>query len=286
MAKVKLPGIGEVPRWSVFASLGLVGVVGFVYIRNRRAAAANASTSTGGMVTDPDGNQCASLAASGYCPGTPGDMNAGGYGYGGYDANAGFGGSPYGNYQGTGCFDAIGNPIPCQDVQSPVTQIVTFAEWVQASAAYLQGTGANENTFLAAAGNAQAHRCLNPDQYLLWNEAEAAIQPPSSGMPIANPCPNGGGRGGKKVKVPSEIGKQYMTAAISLRAAGLIPHRGEPNVGKVTSQHPSPGDMVDKGSTVTLSGRGNTIGQGFGPINFDPHKRKKCFDIHGVQIPC
>lgn len=84
---VKLPGMGEVPKKYVVGGVVIGGGIAvIVYIRGRKASAANAANQTAAQaaVTDPAGNQCAAVDPnSGYCPGSPEDVawqqnNAGG----------------------------------------------------------------------------------------------------------------------------------------------------------------------------------------------------------------
>jgi hypothetical protein len=85
--KVKLPGVGEVPKKGAAAGAGIVGLLLVIaYIRHaRNASTTNANPAGGtaasaagdtGTVTDPAGNQCAALSdsGSGYCPGTEEDI--------------------------------------------------------------------------------------------------------------------------------------------------------------------------------------------------------------------
>lgn len=72
-------GPGGIPVWGYGIVLA-AGVIGYSIIKNRSASStAAAAGSTAGTVTDPAGNVCAATnPATGYCPGTPQDIAAGG----------------------------------------------------------------------------------------------------------------------------------------------------------------------------------------------------------------
>jgi hypothetical protein len=61
---------------------------------------------------------------------------------------------------------------------------------------------------------------------------------------------------GPKVTVPNVVGAEYMEASKTISGAGLVPHRAEPDVGKVVSEFPKAGAKVAHGSVVVLSGKG------------------------------
>lgn len=58
-----------------------------------------------------------------------------------------------------------------------------------------------------------------------------------------------------KVKVEDVRGEPYRLAGRRLAAEGLIAQREAPYVGRVTSESPWPGSLVDKGTVVTLRGK-------------------------------
>ncbi len=72
---VTVPGFGKVKKAYAWAGAAVVAVLAVVWYRGRGGGSAAA---TGG-VTDPDGNVCGALnPATGFCPGTPGDLAASG----------------------------------------------------------------------------------------------------------------------------------------------------------------------------------------------------------------
>ncbi len=59
--------------------------------------------------------------------------------------------------------------------------------------------------------------------------------------------------GPTKVKVPSVVGQDWLAASVAVRAAGLVPVVVGDQAKAVTSQSPAGGELVDAGSTVTLT---------------------------------
>jgi hypothetical protein len=129
---VKIPGTkAKVPKVAAAGGIALVGVFAIMYYRKKKAGTAAAGT--GATVTDPDGNVCAALAPSGYCPGSPGDLNAQGQGYaGGLQGGGGIIG-----------YDSNGNPVYGTPTGTQVTNGPPFtsdAAWSQYVITQLGGT--------------------------------------------------------------------------------------------------------------------------------------------------
>lgn len=273
--KIKLPLVGEVSkRTGTIAIAGIAGVGGIVYWRYRKNAAASsaAAASTGvTMVTDPAGNQCAQVdPTSGYCPGTPEDQSAQEqalygsqvYGYGGSGSSGiGYPGNGAGEYtdpNGVVCLNPDADGYCPQTVSgTPTTnQITSNAQWVQevdklfpsytqAVAMVLGGvpvTTAQKNQFLEAVGVFGQP----PQGYPSPIQTTDTPGQPTTVPPVSS-----------TVKVPSVTGERANAAITKLTAAGLksrtSPSRNPAKTYTVTSQNPSAGATVSKGSTVTLN---------------------------------
>lgn len=115
--ELKVPGLGNVDKKYVIAGVVVGGGVAvIVFIRARKnaqnAAAQAATATTAALVTDPAGNQCASLdPASGYCPGSAEDSAyQAQYASGGYGGDYGYPASDYGGNSSAGLVtDPAGN---------------------------------------------------------------------------------------------------------------------------------------------------------------------------------
>lgn len=62
--------------------------------------------------------------------------------------------------------------------------------------------------------------------------------------------------------VPDVKGLRYTRAANKLHSAGLNARRVEPYVGTVTKENPGSGEKVKRGSTISLTGKGNALNPG------------------------
>jgi PASTA domain len=271
MADIKVPGLGEVPKPAVYGgALFIVGAVVVVYIRHRNAAnsaAANSASSTtsGNLVTDPAGNQCAALdPASGYCPGTQEDEQ--------YQEQASAGiGEGYDEYPGGGAgqylvTDANGNQCVELDPATglcPVatgtgtgtstTTVTTNAQWVVEAEEQL----GNSSTVQAALGYALSGSPVTAAQKNIFMEAVGLLGPPPQGYPPLNVTgSNSGGGGAKTVDVPRVEGMRVEEANAALSAKGLNSHLSGPRKAGVAyyvnSQTPGAGKKVASGSTVDL----------------------------------
>lgn len=68
--------------------------------------------------------------------------------------------------------------------------------------------------------------------------------------------------------VPDVKGLRYTRAANKLHSAGLNARRVEPYVGTVTKENPGSGQKVKRGSTISLTGKGNQLN----PLGKDKQK--------------
>ncbi len=159
---VAVPGVGKVRKTYVLAGVAITGVFVIMYYRKHGAAGAAAVT-----VTDPDGNVCAVLnPATGFCPGTPGDLAAQGFAAGTTDITGGTGGGTQ-DVTGTGS----GPPF------------ASNAAWSQYAAAYLTGTENRDPVTVGAdLGAYVTGQPLDPAAHSLISDAIAiAGYPPVSG---------------------------------------------------------------------------------------------------------
>lgn len=261
--KVELPGVGEVKRSTAIIGGGvIVAIVGYVYIRNKRAKAAAAGSTTG-TVTDPAGNVCAALnPQSGYCPGSPEDqqyLQQQSAGTGGFGPGYGQGGVGFGSFvtdaQGNTCtaIDPLTGLCPVAGAIPGRTSVTTNAEWVQEAELQLGQTSQVQ----AALGYALSGQPVTQDQKNLFMEAVGLLGAPPQGYPPLNvvggthhPPPK------SQVTVPYLIGERVENASSSLQALGLkagIPNRKPGIAYEVTKTSPARGTRVVTGSTVHLS---------------------------------
>lgn len=169
---IKLPVFGTVRKQTaIIAGVGsVVLVLGIYWYRQHKASQTATSSSAGSaLVTDPDGNQCAALASSGYCPGTPGDLAA--------QQQAASGGySPY-------TYGGGGSPLGLTTGTTPVVTTAAFATnaaWAQAAESYLGSNGADATA--AALSKYIAGQAITTAQQTVVEEAIAAEgYPPVSG---------------------------------------------------------------------------------------------------------
>lgn len=145
---VTVPGFGKVKKAYAWAGAAVVAVLAVVWYRGRGGGSAAA---TGG-VTDPDGNVCGALnPATGFCPGTPGDLAASG-------SAAGAGGDSGGG--GASTVDATGT--------GSGPPFASNAAWSQYAIAYLVD---NENRNPATVGDVLG-------SYLTGGQVDAATEEP------------------------------------------------------------------------------------------------------------
>lgn len=137
--KVTIPGTKvKVPKIAAGIGVAVVAVLAIMYYRNKKAKAAAPGTT----VTDPDGNVCAALAPSGFCPGTPGDLNAQAQGSGAGGFGGGFGGGTTDTPVGTQVQNGppfTTNAAWSQYVISQLSQTVDPAALTNAIGEYLAG---------------------------------------------------------------------------------------------------------------------------------------------------
>lgn len=221
--------IGGLDKKYVYAGGGiLVVVIGVVYFRSKSQAAAAASTST--MVTDPAGNQCAAVdPASGYCPGTSGDLSYQQTALG-TDASSYVGGQIIG-------YDQYGNPIYSGGGgtgTAPNTGPGSFtnnAQWAQAALQYfIQNEPSADPTAISnALGLYVNGQPVTADQQQIIEQAIAFEgMPPVGGTngypPSIKTAPGGGAPPlptGSKPNAPTDL-------TISAKSAGAITAQWKP----------------------------------------------------------
>lgn len=162
-------------------------VIAIAVYRSHKAKSAAAAAPA--MVTDPDGNTCAVLnPATGFCPGTPGDIAA-------QQAGASLLGSQAGGY-------GIGSVGPANNVSATVPVFTDNGSWGQYAEAQMGSDGAD--AIAAAIGKYLAGVPVTTDQQTIIQQAIAiANYPPvagTGGFPpsmhlVATPPPTGGGGG-------------------------------------------------------------------------------------------
>lgn len=287
----------------MLGAVGL-GVIGYGVYRSKKAATTSAST-TASVNPSGSGYGSTSYPADGTTgnPSDPystdpstgqtyGDEQSSGFGgYGGVNSGYGMGGSGgYSSGFGSGGFSpgfgALGNGT---------TTTPTFtdnASWAQYAESYLVGLGGDANTIGNALGKYITGQPVTSTQQSTIEQAIAfANQPPVSGSggfpPSIHLATSGGSGGGGNINVPHVVGMSYTAGAAVIKAAGLVPHRGETNVGTITSQSPAAGTSVASGSVVTLSGKGSGGGTG-GGTGVGHHVPKRvimstgAFDLHTI----
>jgi hypothetical protein len=291
--KVKLPGLGEVPKKGVaIGAAAVLGVVTIAYIRRARNASTTNASPSGGtaaaaagstdLQTDPAGNTCAAVdPSSGYCPGSEQDQayqaeqSSGYYGsalddYGdSEDAEGGLvSNSPY-TYGGP-CTDANGNPGTYDSLgncittagsttpTSPTTPAVptTAEEWVTQTAADIPGSAA---TFELAAAKVFAGLTVTTAQKDLFLEG-VGINPLPANITYPQPIKTSDtsaqpAPGGTKITVPNVVGMRREDAGPVIRRAGLNPSFSA-SEGTVSDQAPKAGATASKGATVRLTLKG------------------------------
>lgn len=259
---VKLPIAGNVnKKTATIVLVGAAGVGGVLYWRWRKSQAAAASSVGSGvqMVTDPAGNQCQTLGAYGYCPGTPEDIQA--------QDQAAFGSSVYGGagYPGGGAGqytdpngNVCANPDPitglCPQTVTGTGQsaITTNAQWVQEVDSLFPGYTQAVAMVLGGVPVTTAQK----DQFL---EAVGVFGQPPQGYPTPIQTTDTPGQPGTppKVTVPNVVGERVNPAESKLSAAGLtshtVPSRNPAHQYTVLSQNPKGGAKASKGSNVTLT---------------------------------
>lgn len=268
--EIKLPGIGEVPRWSVYA--GVAAVAGMIVLysyrqkKNAAAAAAAASTTAGaGTVTDPAGNTCTALdPASGYCPGTPEDQAYQEEESSGYGSEAGFGtDSGY-------ITDSNGASCVALDPATGLCPVTTTAayttnqQWVTAAENQLGDTSVVQ----AALGYALSGQPVTAAQASLYNEAVGLLGPPPQGAPplnVTGTAASSSGTSTGATAIPNVVGMDLAEAQSTLTAAGFGNNVSGGSSGTVFSQTPQAGGVFPTGGTVDIAVRSsatvpNTVG--------------------------
>jgi hypothetical protein len=228
------------------ASLGGLVIV-VVWMRSKKASQSSANQSS---VTDPAGNVCAALDPnSGYCPGTPQDLQ--------YQTAVGTNAASYVGGQIIG-YDGNGNPI--YSSSGPITgpgSYVNNAEWAQASESYIVQNEPNADPAIvgAALGAYIEGQPVSSSQKTIIEQAIAFEGlPPVPGTNGDPPNINeNGGTGGTtttKVVVPKVTGLSESGAVNKLQQVGLTAKIN--GTGTIVSQTPAAGAKVDKGSNVDL----------------------------------
>jgi fibronectin type III domain protein len=156
------------------AGAGVIAVA--VYRKKKTAAGTGSTTAAAGAVTDPDGNSCASLnPATGYCPGTPGDIaaqQAASAYAGGLSGGVAAGGASY--FEPTGTSSGATVPV-----------FLDNGSWAQYAEQALGSNGAD--AIAAAIAKYLSGQAVTSDQQTIIEEAIAiANYPPvpgSAGFP-------------------------------------------------------------------------------------------------------
>ena len=286
--KVKLPLAGEVSKKAAVIGGGVVGLFLVVaYIRHARNAASTNANPAGGtaagaagdtsLVTDPSGNQCAAVDASGYCPGSPESAayqneQSGYYGSGGvadqYGGSTGYG-AGYGTPTGGECslpdgtigqYDSLGNCVPIGGGTAPTATApaTTIDGWIMQTSTMIPGEA---SAFETAAIKVFAGLTVTTAQRDLFLEG-IGINPLPQNITFPQPIKTSdtSGQPGPPPKgdvaVPNVIGKRAETAGQLVTSAGLVaevtPGTPRGKIGIIQSSSPKSGTKVASGSTVTL----------------------------------
>lgn len=280
-----LSGLKKIPTWGKFAiAAGGGAVVYYVYKQHEQASAnsaaaattaAGATTSTPAMVTDPTTGE--SYPADAVDPSTGetyseeideyGSVEAAestfdeGVATGGIGSSLGYYGDEYGDYN--------------YGYEGEATTYATNAQWSQAVESGLSSIGYSSTDVATALGYYLAERPLDtlPDGESSMEIIEAALAeygpPPQGSYSLIPPAVTTAATTGSTattstsssdISVPNVVGRTDLdTAEGIITSAGLRAavssnsDTGVGNTGKVTSQSPTAGSKVAKGSTVTLT---------------------------------
>lgn len=224
-----------------------VGVIIIAVMRKRAAAQAAAAVTTAALVSDPAGNQCASLnPATGYCPGTQADIAAQQSTAAGLSSAAitGGGGGGGGYYVppalGTGGVSGTGSAVP---------SFVDNASWGQYVETALGSNGSD--SVAAAIAKYLSGQPVTADQQTLIEEAIAiAGYPPVGGatgsppsMTLLSPAASSG------TTTPVTTGTGTTTTTTGTTATGTTTTTG---TGSTTATKPAAAPTVS-GGKMTLS---------------------------------
>jgi hypothetical protein len=179
------------------------GLVIIVAVMRKRSAS---SSTASGLVTDPAGNQCSALnPATGYCPGTPADINAQASMTGAATLTAGSQGGLSG---GASYYQPVATGTGTSGTGSAVPAFTDNASWAQYAETALGSNGSD--AIAAAIAKYLSGQPVTEAQQTTIEEAIAiANRPPVAGangnppsMVLATtppPVPGGGGGGGGSV---------------------------------------------------------------------------------------
>lgn len=232
-------------------------------MRKRSATAAAAASGAAALVTDPAGNQCASLDPStGYCPGTAAEASAqqaaaigSSADTAGIDGGGGGGGGYY--YPPTTGSSATGSAVPT------FTDNASWGQYVETAL----GSNGSDATAAAIAKYLSGQPVTAQQQTLIEEAIAIANRPPVAGpngnppsMTLATtspPPPPPTTPAAAAVMVPNVVGDDAVNASSALQAAGLLMHP-EPAAVKgrvhiILTQNPKARATAKKGSTVTIT---------------------------------
>lgn len=249
------------------------GVIVIAVMRKRSAASAAAASTASALVTDPAGNQCATLdPATGYCPGTAADTAAQqaaavGSSADYADAGGGGGGSGYYYTPPTTGTSGTGSAVPAFQDNASWGQYVETALGSNGSdaiaaaiAKYLSGqpvTEAQQTTIEEAIALANTPPVTGtngdpPSMTLLSAPASTGTTSTTSttgtGTTSAAPV---------MVRVPNIVSDSAVNASSALQSVGLLmspePAAVAGKTHVITGQTPKAGASAAKGSTVTIT---------------------------------
>jgi hypothetical protein len=257
----------KVKQSTALLGAGGVAVIAVVIIRKRSATSAAAAAGTAAaLVTDPAGNQCASLDPStGYCPGTAADtaaQQAAAVNSSADDADidGGGGGSGYYYEPATTGTSPTGSAVPAFTDNASWGQYVETALGSNGSdaiaaaiAKYLSGqpvTSAQQTTIEEAIAIANYPPVTGANGDPPSMTLTTTTPPPTTVPPTSPPT-------SATVTVPGVVGDDAVNASSALQSAGLL-MRPEPAAVKgkthvITSQDPKKGATATRGATVTIT---------------------------------
>jgi PASTA domain len=239
------------------------GVIIIAIMRKRSATAAAAASTTSALVTDPAGNQCATLdPATGYCPGTAADTSAQQSAAINSAADTaavdGGGGDGY-YYPPTTGVTGTGSAVPT------FTDNASWGQYVETAL----GSNGSDATAAAIAKYLSGQPVTAQQQTLIEEAIAVGNKPPVSGpngnppsMTLATttsptPPPTSTTPAAGTVMVPDVVGDDAVNASSALQSAGLLMHP-EPaavkgKVHTILTQNPKARATAKKGSTVTIT---------------------------------
>lgn len=248
----------KVPPWLLWGGGIGIGLVGYIYLKNRGSSSASSSGTAAGTVSDPSTGQTYPANSVDSLTGMTYGAEIASYGSVAAAESAVGAGSSYGlaGGYGYGYGGTAGYPTSNVGTTSTAAGYSTNAQWAQAVQAGLSGLGYDSQTVAAALGLYLTNMPLNATDASIIQAAVAEYGPPPVGSYAIVQQGNGTGTTTATISVPNVVGLEQVQAFQVIQSEGLKP-AGTPVIhGKiltVNSQSPKAGTHVAPGSTVTVS---------------------------------